>query len=893
MFNKIGCLLLASTLLIGQGLTAPYAQAQSNRQVKPSKSMAPARLASDVIPQAYALTITPDLAHEDFEGRETIMIELKKSRSKNQSKIILNSLDLSVFEAQIAQISPKRGDYLRADISRDDQAQTVILDFKQALPSGTYELSLKYNGKLNKKMRGMYLSTFKDSEQKEHKMISTQMEPTDARRMFPCFDEPAMKATYQFTVEIDPALTAISNAGVEFEKIDNRTGKKIVTFKKTPKISSYLVALVIGPMVASQARVVDGHTIRIYTVPGKEKMTGFALDFAAKILPFYEKYFGQPYPLDKLDLIAIPDFSAGAMENIGAITFRETALLCTENASVRQKMSVANVVAHEMAHLWFGDLVTMQWWDDLWLNEAFATWMADKAVDWARPDWRVLDDFIVEKSMTLNADSISATRKVKSPVDSPEDALEMFDEITYSKGASLLFMLENYMGKEKFEKGIKEYMAAHKFGNATTDDLWRALSDKDLDVAKLMNTWILQAGCPVVSFDDKGKLAQQRMLFLPGDKAKDKSVWSIPLNIKTTSEIKPYLLNKTRATATTSNALILNGKGTGYFRTDFDSKNLKALANCKPSLFKATTANERVTIISDAKAMTVARKLPVSDFLEFLSLFKDEQDEYVLKLVIAALDDLNSYINKDDQQAFAIYACSLLRPALDRIGMQPKAKEDDVVGGLRAQLLRALSTYGQDRQAITYLAGLFPTYLDKPESLDGNLLMPIATSQAYNGDQEAYIMLRAAWLAAKDPESRNRNLMALTAFQSPEVIETVILLSKNPEIKPQDLTHYFGRLLAGKASKGLAFKYLQQEYDYFASVLPEDKLPDLVEACALFNTVEKYDELQKFVDKHPMKAGTRAIAKTFEFLRIRRAFFDNQYKGLASYLQKSQKAPES
>lgn len=888
MFNKIGCLVLASTILIGQGLAAPAAEAHSGST---PRQAAAARLDGDVIPQSYAVTLAPDLQNEDFEGRETIIIDLKKSKSK----IVLNSLDLSIYEAQIAQISPKRGDYLRADAVRDDKAQTVTLAFKQALAAGTYELTLKYNGKLNKKMRGMYLSTFKDEKQNVHKMISTQMEPTDARRMFPCFDEPAMKAAYQFTVEIDPALTAISNAGVEFEKVDNRTGKKIVTFKKTPKISSYLVALVIGPMVASPARVVDGKTIKIYTVPGKENMTGFALDFAAKILPFYEKYFGQPYPLDKLDLIAIPDFSAGAMENIGAITFRETALLCTENASVRQKMSVANVVAHEMAHLWFGDLVTMQWWDDLWLNEAFATWMADKAVDWARPDWRVLDDFIVEKSMTLNADSISATRKVKSPVASPEDALEMFDEITYSKGASLLFMLENYMGKEKFEKGIKDYMAAHKFGNATTDDLWKALSDKDLNVGKLMNTWILQAGCPVVSFDDKGKLAQQRMYFLAGEiaKNKDRSVWSIPLNIKTSSEIKPFLLDKSSANATISNALMLNGKGTGYFRTAFDARALKALAACKPSMFEATTPNERITILSDAKAMTVARKLPIADYLEFMSAFKVEQDPYVLKLVIAALDDLNSYINKDEQQAFADYARSLLRPALDRIGMQPKATDDDVVGSLRGQLLRVLSTYGQDREVITYLAGLFATYLDKPRTLDGNLLMPIATNQAYNGGQEEYIMLRAAWLDAKDPESRNRNLIALTAFQNPDVIETAILLAKNPEIKPQDLTHYFGRLLAGKASKGMAFKFLQDEYEYFAGVLPEDKLPDLVESCALFNTVEKYDELQKFVDKHPMKAGTRAIAKTFEFLRIRRAFFDNQYKGLATYLHKSDKAPET
>jgi puromycin-sensitive aminopeptidase len=844
------------------------------------------RLPVNCRPEKYDLHFEPDLATAEFEGSETLFFEVLRSTDQ----IVLNAVDLSVFEASVAQSKPTHGDWVKAEISRDVPGEKVILKLPRPLKAGHYELSIKFSGRLSSKMEGFYLSTFKDKAGKEHKIATTQMEPTDARRMFPCFDEPEYKASFKVTVAIDPALAAISNAGVEFEKLDQRKNKKIVNFKASPVMSTYLFALIVGPFESTEALIVDGRKIKVWYTAGKKELASYALAAAGKLLPYYEKYFGQPYPLDKLDLIGVPDFSAGAMENLGAITFRESALLVDEkNSSLGSRMRVVNIVAHEMAHLWFGDLVTMKWWDDLWLNEAFATWMADKAEDVLKPEWRIWDDFALERAGTLDADAIAATRSVQSPVSSPNDALEMFDEITYSKGAALLRMLETYLGEDRFRAGIQAYMKKHAFANASTTDLWDALSsataagDK-VDVARLMDTWVHSPGCPLVSFEptrNQLSVSQQRFYLDVSKKGGDKP-WQVPLQMKGGGEQKSALLTTWQANLPDSNALIINATGNGYFRTGYSAGQVDRLM--KENLPTAFSVSERLSILSDLFALTIVGRLPVKDYLYAVEKFSADQDSYVLSLLLGQIGELDSLVDEKDRQAFQAYVRKWLKPQLLRLTYERKSEDDDLTADLRTRLIRVLGTIGGDAEVISFCRRQFPAYLADEKSIDGNLLGPLVQVVAYNGSEQEFSQLENAWKNATTPESKNRNLSALAAFRKPDCVDRALALTFNEEVRAQDLPRLLSHLLAADTSQEKTFKYLGDNWAKIQDKAGERKMPDIVEACRNFSKPGQLEALKAFIDTHPMPSGRRSAAKTIEFATIGTHFRANQGKALSRFL---------
>jgi puromycin-sensitive aminopeptidase len=926
-------LTLNLALLSGAGTAGPVqADEASKNNAKNVKTLEYKRLPGNCQPERYDLYFEPDLENGEFEGTETLFFTV----SQSTSEIVLNAVDLSVFEATVAQTKPTHGDWVKADIVRDKEGEKLTLKLAKALKPGQYELALKFNGKLSSKMEGFYLSTFKGKDGKEHKIATTQMEPTDARRMFPCFDEPASKAVFKVTVAIDPALVAISNAGIEFEKLDQRKNKKIVTFKATPKMSTYLFALIVGPLQSTEPVVVNGKKIRVWFTEGKGQLATYALDAAAKLLPYYENYFGQPYPLDKLDLIGIPDFSAGAMENLGAITFRENALLVDEkNSALSSRTRVVNIVAHEMAHLWFGDLVTMKWWDDLWLNEAFATWMADKAEDVLKPEWRIWDDFAVERAGTLDADAIVATRSVQSPVNSPNDALEMFDEITYSKGAALLRMLETYLGEDKFQKGIQAYMKTHAFNNASTNDLWDALSSasgssanssstkknaKDskkgqVDVAKLMDAWVHQPGCPIVSFGLETKPAaakknepfklelSQRRFFL--DSAKDTGIsnsstskskagfvpWQIPLALKAfetgsdkAASRQAELLTLAKgqvAIVGATDPLMVNATGNGYFRTNYDLKQWAELQkHASPALLNVS---ERVSVLSDLFAISVAGLLPIDRYLQSLEKFASDHDPYVQGLAISQISELEQLLEPDSKSGYQAFVVKCLKPQLDRLGYTRKATDDDLTAELRARLIRTLGTIGNDKQVIAFCKEKFEAYLADDKTLDGDLLSPIVQVMAYNGDSDEFVRIEEAWRNSTTPEARNRNLFALAAFRDKECVEKALNLCFNKEVKAQDVPHLLARLIGSSDSQVAAFKFLGDHWQEIYDKVGERKMPDIVEACRNFNKPGQLETLKAFIAAHPMPSGRRSAAKTIEFATIGTNFKAKQSASLAQF----------
>ena len=557
------------------------------------------RLPRSVVPRHYSITIEPDLENFVFSGSEIVEVDVQEP----VSQVILNSLDLVIDTCELVQLASGRR--IATDVVYDRDAERVNLELGEVAEPGPWQLHMSFRGVLNDELHGFYRSSYTDDSGQEKFLATTQFESTHARQAVPCWDEPDLKATFGVTLVVPDGLMAISNQP-EKAREQHGDGTVAVTFRDTMVMPVYLLTFIVGDLEASEPVDVDGIPLRIVHQPGRGNLTSFATEAAVHGLQYLADNYGIAYPGDKLDMIAIPDFAWGAMENLGAITYRESDLLVDPGRATNAEIErVAAVVSHELAHMWFGDLVTMRWWDGVWLNEAFATFMEVKCTDHLRPEWNAWLYFGADRSAAMEIDALTTTRPVEFPVASPQEANAMFDVLTYEKGSAVLRMLEQYLGEDIFRDGVRHYLRTHAYSNTVTDDLWRSLEEVSGEpIGEIMHSWIYQGGLPDVQVTSKKRgfqLSQEQFRYLlPGEGS-----WSIPLLYRTDAG-EGRLLLRDPVDIEGEGRFVANAGGHGFYRVRYDPELLAAFTSDMSVLKPA----ERYSLVKDVWASVLRVRHP-------------------------------------------------------------------------------------------------------------------------------------------------------------------------------------------------------------------------------------------------------------------------------------------
>ena len=828
----------------------------------------PYRLPTNVTPERYELKLTPDLTTWTFTGDEKISIHVHEP----VREIILNAAEL---ELHAVSLQTADGKVREGRVNLDTENERATLSFGEPVPAGRGDLQIQFSGILNDKLHGFYRSTYKGADGQDKPLASTQFESTDARRAFPCWDEPAFKAVYQVTLVVDEKLTAISNARVVRENA-LPGNKKAVVFADSMKMSTYLVAFIVGEFEATAPVMVGNAPLRVCAVPGKKHLATFAVDIGKASLEHFSAYYGIAYPGDKLDLIAIPDFASGAMENLGAITFRETALLVDADRATRTELErVADVVSHENAHMWFGDLVTMKWWNGLWLNEAFATFMEMLAVDAWKPEWRRWDSFTVSRAAAMQVDGLKSTRPIEFPVERPEEAAGMFDILTYEKGASVLRMLEQYLGAEAFRDGIRLYLRRHAYANAETTDLWDALEESTKEpVRALMDTWIFQAGYPLISVEKgpRGLRLNQQMFRYLQDGSDQERKWHVPIFLRAgtkTGVIEKTILladgEQTVELGDTVEWAVVNAGGHGFYRVRYGADLFDSL---KHGLQVRLSAVERFGLVNDTWASTLAGLTSLIDYLSLIDLLSDENDVNVWTTVIGSGHHLERILDDPQCATLAKRLRTLLGPAVARFGWTPRQGESDLESQLRGDLINALGTLGDDKGCQERARELFALYEKSPDIVERNLIPALIAIVAHTGTAADYDKFYGRFKNAQTPQEETRFLFALANFRLPELIDRTLDLTINGEVRTQNSPYLMRGILLNKPARVKAWVFMKAHWEEMLRQYPDNAIPRMCEGIVGLATAELEADVRDFFARHPVKQGTKQMEQHLERLHV-------------------------
>jgi puromycin-sensitive aminopeptidase len=833
----------------------------------PSSSDNPYRLPRGVVPQRYELTLEPDLAAARFGGSVAVEVEV----TEPTDTVVLNAAELDIDEAWVEVGGGRADGRIEATASVDDTTERATLALDSTLPAGSATVQLRFRGTLNDKLQGFYRSTFTDNQGQEQVMACTQMEATDARRAFPCWDEPDFKAVFGVTLVVDHELLAISNGG-EVGREATGDGRVAIRFADTIPMSTYLVAFVVGPLEATEAVDVDGTPLRVIHPPGKGDLAPFALEVGAFCLRYFTDWFDLPYAGDKLDLVAVPDFAFGAMENLGCVTFRERLVLVDpKTATQSERQAVVDVIAHELAHMWFGDLVTMKWWNGIWLNEAFATFMEMKATDAFRPDWHRWVDFGLSRSAAFDTDALASTRPIEFPVVSPDEAEGMFDILTYEKGASVVRMLEQYLGEDRFRDGIRRYMRAHQLGNTETTDLWDALEEETGEpVRRIADSWIFQGGFPeiaVTRVDGGGntlRFSQQPFRYNQSAEPAASSGWAVPLVVEVAGGDTERLLLDQPTTDIEAPGQIdgvnANRGANGFYRVRYSAELLDRLIERRHDL----SPLERYILVDDTWAMVLAGSSDAATFLELAEGFADETDLSVWERLIGGLTSLERLLEGEPRARFAARVRALLAPARERLGAEPGPDDDDRTRTLRGLLIGAAATLGDDAEAAARCRERLDAYLADPSSVEASLAAAALSTSAALGDEALHDQLAQRFRTADNPQDRERFLFSLARFRDPDCLARTLELSMSGEVRTQDAPYLLGQAVNNRDNGEAAWNFVAKHWDEVNDRFPDNSIPRMVGGIRSLRERSVAHQAATFLAEHPVPQGELLVRQHLE-----------------------------
>src|SRR5271165_5810064 len=847
------------------------------------------RLPGGANPNHYALTVQMNFANNTYDGDETIDLTL----TKPSNTITLNAVEIDFHEVT----ATAGGQTQTAKVSSDEKNETATFAVDKPLPAGAATVHIKYTGHLNDKLRGFYLSTYKG-----RKYEVSQMEATDARVAFPCFDEPDYKATFDITAIVDKGDTAISNGQI----VSDTPGpgdKHTIKFAPSPKMSSYLVALTVGDWKCASDEV-DGITLNVCTVPGKENETRFPLDATKAVLHYYNNYYAMKYPLPKLDQIAVPDFQPGAMENWGAIIYRETDLLIDEKtASVGAKQNVADVIAHEVAHQWFGDLVTMKWWDDIWLNEGFATWMTPHPVARWEPDWLENQDVVDNTMHSLSGDSVMNTRPIHQAAETRGEIENLFDGIAYGKTAAVLHMLEAYLGHDAFQSGVSLYLKEHAYGNATASDFWNAMTHSSKQpIDQIMPTFVMQPGAPFVGVEAKCdggnttlNLSQKRYLDTPAafNEPNDR-IWQIPVCAKGVSETSAgkrecFLLTQRQQQFTLkgcSKFVFPDAGALGYYRFDYDAAALHQLGN---AVEQVLTPEERMALVSNEWALMRIGKHSVGDYLALGDQLKNTPGADLLRNFGEHLAFINEHMVTDaDRPEFQAWVRKTFSPMMQQLGYSARSSDTPEQKQKRSILFRTLGNVAQDPAVIQEANTLVQQYMKDPTSVDATLSSAVISVAARHGDAELYQQYKAQLQKVKSPQQHRQFLYALGEFPEQALIKQTLASTLTPEVRGQDL-YVLVSMLTNPTSQSATWDFMRQNVDALMKKTGGGLggVGVFLYGAESFCSEQKVAELKQFFDQHPFPGTERNQKKAVESINSCVELAGQQQSKLAAWLKQN------
>lgn len=794
------------------------------------------------VPEHYDLFLDLNRADKTFSGKVTITGEAKTS------KISLHQKDLTVEAVVVA------GQARPFTLDKDNEALYIELE-----AAGPVVVTITYTGKITDNMTGIYPSYYTvDGVKKE--IISTQFESHFAREAFPSVDEPEAKATFDLSLKFDQAEGELALSNMPEIDVESRKATGVWKFETTPRMSSYLLAFAAGDMQGITAKTKNGTLVGVYaTKAHPESNLEFALDIAVRCIEFYEEYYGVKYPIPQSLHVALPDFSAGAMENWGLVTYREIYLLVDENSTALSRQTVALVVAHELAHQWFGNLVTMKWWDDLWLNESFANMMEYVSVDAIEPSWKIFEDFQTSGApYALKRDATDGVQSVHVEVKHPDEINTLFDgAIVYAKGSRLMHMLRRWLGDHAFRKGLGAYFEKHQYGNTIGRDLWDALSQASgRDVASFMDAWLEQPGYPVVTakVENDCLILSQKQFFI-GEHEDKGRLWPVPLNSNwqglpdTLTTERLEIPNYAALAAQNEGALRLNTENTAHYITDYQGELLDALLNNLSSLDNIS----KLQIVQERRLLAESGKISYADLLPVISKLANETSYMVVSAVSQVLEGLNRFVDEGSQteEDYKALLKVLSQSNFDRLGFEKQAGESDEDEMVR-QLIVGNMIKADDETAKAQASQIFDKYRDNLEKLPAAIRLQVLVNQIkHHESKELTKLYLDLYVASNDGSFKNALSTALSYTKNKETLDELLATWKDKfTVKPQDLSAWYARFLSRDFTQEAVWTWARENWDWIKAALGGDMSFDsfVISPAVVFKTEERLTEYKAFFE---------------------------------------------